>query len=164
MKPRPSLAFHHPLTCLAVTYSLWSATPWCRSTHEQGTADLFFRRSTHLLCRVLAEASLEGQWQGFQRWTSHHGTHTRRSAFPIHFLPQQCGRRAPILGSCNPALRRRAELTQIRFCLQEAGVEQPPRESRVGRQRAPSGSAASLFQSLLTLKWGCPCNDYWWIP
>lgn len=139
MTPRTSLAFHHPPTCLAVTYSLWSGTPLCRLTHEQGIADLFFRRSTHLLCRVLAEVSLQGQWQDLQCWTSHHGTHTRKSAFPVHYLLQPQSPDPAILQSCNPALRRRAEVTQIRFCLQEDGIDQTRWESRVGRQRASSG-------------------------
>lgn len=93
-----------------------------------------------------AEVRLEGQC-----WTSLHSAHTRM-AFPVHYLWQQRGHRAPILQSCTS---------------QAPGAHADPNLSaggrywsafwgwnRVGRQRAPSGWQLSLFQSLLTFKGG----------
>ncbi|CAN8184433.1 unnamed protein product [Coccothraustes coccothraustes] len=67
--------------------------------------------------RLLADVSLEGHWQRFQccRVTT---VHTPQDwPFPTIIFNST-------VQSCNPALHRRAKPTQIRFSLQEAGIDQ----------------------------------------
>lgn len=106
MKPRLFLAFHRPPMHLAVTLFLWSATPWCCFNTRTRHCRSFFpsRHTSPLQGAGWGEAG--GQRRCFQCWTRQHGTHTRRSAFPVHYLRQQRGRRAPILQSCTSQARR----------------------------------------------------------